>query len=122
LDIFNAVVLDLIALEREGDVIDRKLIRDSLSILESVHESNGKNEVRQLYFTVFESRFLETSRDFYRKECALLAKKSDAGIRLQHAKQRLVEEQARCRTTIPLITADKIIQVVKEEFMVAQLE
>jgi len=120
-DILNAVVLDLINMERDGDIIDRNLLRKITSMLEDLYETDEEIGDQKLYLRVFEPRYLQASRAFYRQECEKLARGSDAGTWLRHSKRRLMEEQDRCGTTVSLLTSDKIAKVVESELVMAKL-
>ncbi|KAK3902588.1 hypothetical protein C8A05DRAFT_44011 [Staphylotrichum tortipilum] len=120
-DILNAVVLDLINMERDGDIVDRNLVRDATSMLEAIYETDDEPENAKLYLTVFEPRFLAASQLFYRIECEKLLRDADASAWLRHAQRRLREEQDRCETTLSLLTADKITKVVDQELIVAKM-
>ncbi|KAL2161651.1 hypothetical protein VTH06DRAFT_8213 [Thermothelomyces fergusii] len=120
-DILNAVVLDLINMERDGDIIDRNLLRQITSMLESLYETDEEMENTKLYLTVFEPRFLGASRDFYKNECEKLLREGDASAWLRHTQRRLREERDRCETTLSILTTDKIASVVEQELIVAKL-
>lgn len=120
-DILNAVLLDLINMERQGDVIDKLLIRQVVFMLEGLYETDAERETEKLYHTVFEVAFLKNSREFYQRECETLLRESDAGTWLRKVEKRLVEESDRCRTTISLYTAPKVTAVVDEELITSHL-
>ncbi|KAK3941102.1 Cullin-domain-containing protein [Diplogelasinospora grovesii] len=121
-DILNAVMLDMIDLEREGDIIDRHLLRKVVSMLEDLYETDDELESQKLYLTVFEPRYLHASRLFYRKECEKLLRDADASTWLRHAQRRLAEERDRCGTTVSYLTTEKITRVVEQELVMAKLE
>ncbi|KAH8814929.1 Cullin [Xylogone sp. PMI_703] len=116
-DILNSVLLDQISMEREGDIIDKNLIRSCVYMLEGLYETDEENENEKIYLTVFEVEFLKASRIFYEKECLALLRESDASEWLRQTKKRLVEESDRCRTTISQLTDAKIATVVEEELI-----
>ncbi|TVY27906.1 Cullin-3-B [Lachnellula hyalina] len=120
-DILNSVILDQIGMEREGDVINRNLIRSNIYMLEGLYESDDETENEKLYLTVFEIEFLKASRNFYQKECQTLLRESDASSWLRQTKKRLLEEEDRCQTTISNLTAPKIAKVVEEEMVSSHL-
>ncbi|KAL2154513.1 hypothetical protein VTH82DRAFT_3189 [Thermothelomyces myriococcoides] len=120
-DILNAVVLDLINMERDGDIIDRNLLRQITSMLESLYETDEEIENTKLYLTVFEPRFLSASRDFYKNECEKLLREGNASAWLRHTQRRLREERDRCETTLSILTTDQIASVVEQELIVAKL-
>ena len=121
-DIVNHVVLDLIDMERDGDVIDRTLLRAITNMLEVLYETDEEQENQKLYLTVFEPRFIIRSTAFYKTECQKLLRESDAGTWLRHTQRRLAEEHERCNTTISPMTCDKIAKVLETELICAHLD
>ncbi|KAL2270270.1 hypothetical protein VTJ83DRAFT_2454 [Remersonia thermophila] len=120
-DLVNAVILDLINMERDGDIIDRNLVRQITAMLESLYETDEELENAKLYLTDFEPRFLEASRTFYQNECEKLLRDGNASTWLRHTQRRLREEQERCDTTLSILTTEKIANVVEQELIVAHL-
>lgn len=120
-DILNSVILDQIGMEREGDVINRHLIRSVVYMLEALYETDDENESDKLYLTVFEPAFLAASKKFYQAECQTLLRDSPASTWLRQAKKRLDEESDRCNTTISNFTAKKIQKVVEQELVSSHL-
>ncbi len=120
-DILNAVVLDLINMERDGDIVDRNLIRHITSMLEALYETDDELENAKLYLTVFEPRFLIASQIFYKAECEKLLREGNASSWLRHTQRRLREEQDRCDTALSILTSDNIAKVVEDELIVAKL-
>ncbi|CAM1506650.1 Fc.00g062910.m01.CDS01 [Cosmosporella sp. VM-42] len=121
MDILISVILDQIDMEREGDIIDRNLIRSCSRMLSCLYENEEENENDKLYLTVFEPRFLENSKEFYERECEKLLRESDASSWLRHTQQRLKEEIDRCGTTIELETLPKVTKVIDQQLIVAHL-
>jgi cullin 3 len=121
-DILNSVILDHIQMEREGDVIDKNLIRSCIYMLEGLYETDDENENEKLYMTAFEQEFLRASQQFYQDECLTLLRESDAGSWLRQTQKRLVEEADRCRTTISQLTESKIARVVENELIGSHLQ
>ncbi|OBT57897.1 hypothetical protein VE04_02033 [Pseudogymnoascus sp. 24MN13] len=120
-DILNSVLLDMIQMEREGDVIDKNLVRSCMYMLEGLYETDEDDENEKLYLTVFEPKFLNSSRAFYQKECMMLLRESDAGTWLRQTQKRLMEEADRCKTTISPLTAQKIAEVIDTEMIGSHL-
>lgn len=120
-DILNSVVLDMISMERDGDVIDKAIIRSCIYMLEGLYESDEENESDKLYLTTFEPAFLNASRDFYQKECAALLRDSDASTWLRQTRRRLLEEETRTQTTISMLTSQKIAKVLESEMISSHL-
>ena len=121
-DILNSVLLDQLGMERDGDVINKNLIRSVVYMLEGLYESDEENEHEKLYLTVFEIEFLKASKQFYQKECSLLLQDSDASTWLRQTVKRLAEEEIRCQTTISMLTAPKITKVVENEMISSHLQ
>jgi cullin 3 len=121
-DILNSVILDQIQMEREGDVIDKNLIRSCIYMLEGLYESDDELDTEKLYLTVFEPTFLAATQDFYRKECETLLRESDASSWLRQTQRRLVEENDRCITTIGKGSVDKLTKVVEVELIASHLQ
>lgn len=121
-DILNSVILDQIQMEREGDVIDKNLIRSCSYMLEGLYEGDEELDIQRLYLTVFEPAFLVASREFYRNECETLLRESDASSWLRQTQKRLNEESDRCKTTISELSLKKIIGVVEVELIGSHLQ
>ncbi|KAK0624751.1 putative ubiquitin-protein [Bombardia bombarda] len=121
-DILSAVSLDLINMERDGDIIDRNLLRNITSMLEDLYETDEEIAKQKLYLTVFEPQYIRNSKEFYNKECGKLLQESDASTWLRHTQRRLNEEQERCDTTLSILTTDKIANVVESELISAKLD
>jgi cullin 3 len=121
-DILNSVILDQIRMEREGDVIDKNVIRSCVYMLEGLYETDEDREDEKLYLTVFEPVFLDASRAFYQAECESLLREADASSWLRQTQRRLVEEADRCRTTISQLTEDRILKVVEDELIASHIQ
>jgi cullin 3 len=115
--LLNHVILELIRMERDGDVIDKHLIKDCVYMLEGLYEGQMETDDNRLYVVSFEGIFLQTSRDFYRAESELMLRESDAGGYCRHTRRRIVEEQDRCRSTLAESTTPKIEKVVEDELI-----
>ncbi|KAF2134804.1 Cullin-domain-containing protein [Dothidotthia symphoricarpi CBS 119687] len=117
LGLLNHVVLDQIQMERDGDVIDKHLIKSCVWMLEGLHEDETESEEQRLYNVSFEKEYLETSRTFYKTESELLLRDSDAGAYCRHARRRIYEEDERCKQTLSESTGPKIQKVVEDELI-----
>jgi cullin 3 len=119
--ILISVMLDQINMERQGDVIDRTLIRSCSRMLSVLYNDHKENESEKLYLLHFEVDFLKNSEAFYAEECQRLLRDADAGAWLRHTDRRLDEEEARCGTTIELETFPKIARVIEEQLILKNL-
>ncbi|KNG50529.1 cullin-domain-containing protein [Stemphylium lycopersici] len=117
LGLLNHIVLDQIQMERDGDVIDKQLIKSCVWMLEGLHEGEMESEEQRLYNTSFEKEYLDTSSIFYRGESELLLRDSHAGAYCKHARRRIYEEDERCKQTLLESTGPKIQKVVEDELI-----
>lgn len=117
LGLLNHVILEQIQMERDGDVIDKHLIKSCVHMLDGLHADDLESDDQRLYHVSFEREYLATSRDFYRAESADMLRESDAGAYCKRAKQRIHEEQDRCRATLMECTTSKIREVVEAELI-----
>lgn len=120
--LLNATIIDHINMEREGDAIDKSLLRSCVGMLESLHQTDEELEDEKLYIIDFEPEYLQKSREFYKIECEKLLQEADARTWLLYTQRRLQEEEGRCMTTISPMTKDRIAKVLDEELILAHLE
>lgn len=121
-DVINAVVLDLINMDRKGDVIDKNLVKRLLQMYEQLAETDDLADDDRLYLTTFEPAYLEDSKRFYAQEVDQLLREGDAGTWLRHTSRRLVEEEDRCETTVSKLSLTKIVKVVDDELISNHLD
>ncbi|KAF7502454.1 hypothetical protein GJ744_005800 [Endocarpon pusillum] len=119
--ILESAILDMIAMERKNEIIDRPLIRACICMLEELYETFQEEESSKLYLTSFEPKFLESSRVFYHREGQNLVANADAGTFCRHARKRLREEDERCQQTLSTLTDQKIKSVVDKELIGAHI-
>lgn len=116
-DVLVSVILGQVRLEREGDLIDKTLIRSCVYLLESLYETDEEDESTKLYLTAFEPDFLSASRAFYHAEGQTLLRNVDAGSYCRHVKRRISEESDRCHSTLSALTLPKIKAVIDKELV-----
>lgn len=121
-NVINAVVLDLINMERKGDIIDRNLIKRLLAMYESLAETDEMTDGNRLYLTTFEPSYIKDSGAFYAEEADRLMEESDAGVWLRHTERRLQEEIDRCESTVSRLSTPKIIRVIEDELISRHLD
>lgn len=117
LSLLNEVILSQIQMERDGDVIDKHLIKSCVYMLECLHADKLESEDQRLYNVYFEKAYLDTSRLVYREEAERLLREADAGGYCRHARRRIYEEEERCKSTLIESTMPKIQKVVEEELI-----
>ena len=115
--VLNAVILDQVRMDREGDIIDKSLLKSCVYMLEGLYETEEEEEHLKLYLTSFEPEFLRASEEFYQHEGSALLLDADAGTFCKHAKKRVSEEEDRCRSTLSPLTLGKIKLVVETELI-----
>jgi len=121
LEILNGIILEQIAMERDGDIIDKSLIKSCVYMLEALHESVEESEESRLYLTAFEKGYLDASRDFYREEGNKLIAQADAATYCRHTLNRIYQEQNRCKSTLSETTTPKIVNVVEDELILNKI-
>lgn len=121
LAVLEKVMLDMIQMERSGELIDRPLIRACAYMLEGLYTTYTEDENSKLYLTSFEPKFLEASKSFYRAEGQAFVANGDASSFCSQARKRLKEEEQRCQQTLSMLTEPKIKTVVDSEFISAHL-
>ena len=119
--ILTNVILDQIRMERDGDIIDKQLIKACVYMLEGLYESVAETEDAKLYITSFEEEFLRSSRTFYKNEAESLLSETNAGAYCKHTTRRIKEEEDRCRSTLSEATLPKITKVVEDELIMHRL-
>ncbi len=111
--ILNAVILEQVRMDREGDLIDKSLLKSCVYMLEGLYETEEEDENMKLYLTSFEPEYLRASEEFYSQEGSRLLLDADAGTFSRHARKRINEEEDRCRSTLSPLTLSKIRAVVE---------
>ena len=120
--ILSAVILDQIDMDRNGEIIDRHLLRNCIAMLESLYRTDDEEEEDKLYLTMFEPQYLAATQAFYRAECERLLRGGDALVWLNRTNNRLREERDRCGHSISQETIAKVQRVVEKELVVAHLK
>ena len=119
--ILYSVILDQVQMERDGDIIDRALIRSCVYMLEGLYETDEEEESMKLFLTSFEPAFLQASEEFYAVQGQEMLRQGDAAAFCRHTKKRIAEESDRCRSTLSPLTLPKIMAVIHakmiKEFM-----
>jgi len=110
----KVLLLANIKAEREGELVDRSLLRGTLSMLVDLGiEGTG------VYEEDFERAFLETTRAFYRAESQDVISKNTCPVFMMKAEERLLEEQGRVMHYLDRSTEGKLRGIVEEELVKA---
>lgn len=102
----------MIRLERDGNQINRNLIRHCVGMLENLYETD--EESSNLYQISFEPAFLHASEKFYTEEGQALASALDTPGFCRKALSRIHEEAERCQVTLLQQTTDKIHSAIDD--------
>ncbi|GAA0171568.1 ubiquitin-protein ligase [Lithospermum erythrorhizon] len=105
----QSTLLDLVRLERCGEVINRGLMRNIIKMLMDLGPS--------VYEEDFEIPFLSVSADFYRVESQQFIECCDCGEYLKRSETRLNEEIERVSHYLDPKSESKITNVIKNEMV-----
>ncbi|GMH32280.1 hypothetical protein BSKO_00114 [Bryopsis sp. KO-2023] len=104
-------LLTLIDLERNGDAVDRSLLKSLLSMF----------SLLGTYESGFQDQFLSRTTQFYRREVDAMMGSVDVPEYLQHCERRLTEEYERSEHYLDRITRKPLIQVVEHQILEKQM-
>lgn len=117
LDLILSTLLLNVHIERHGHDIDRFSLRQIVTMLQNLYDSNEEAESTRLYLTHFEPRYLEESRNFYASEGIQFLEMGDSINFCRQAQRRLDEEEKRCDLALVSATAPKVQSVVDDHFI-----
>ncbi|KAK9710592.1 hypothetical protein K7432_008351 [Basidiobolus ranarum] len=110
-----SVLLQQIQREREGEMIDRGVIKTTIDMLLDLVDD--VSTVSTVYQVDFESKFLDASAQFYRVEGQTLIGACDASEYLKKSEKRLVEEEQRSQHYLYSGTEPKIRAIIEKELL-----
>ncbi|KAK2868506.1 hypothetical protein Q7C36_000377 [Tachysurus vachellii] len=105
-------LLDMIARERKGEVVDRGALRNTCQMLMVLGL-----EYRSVYQEVFETPFLEMSAEFYQMESQKFLAENSASVYIRKVEARLNEEIERVMYCLDKSTEASILEVVEWELI-----
>ncbi|MBN3297442.1 CUL4B protein, partial [Amia calva] len=105
-------ILLLIERERNGEAIDRSLLRSLLSMLSDLQAS-----ILEIYQDSFEQRFLEETNRLYAAEGQRLMQEREVPEYLHHVNKRLEEEADRVITYLDQSTQKPLIATVEKQLL-----
>nr|XP_009861436.1 cullin-3 isoform X2 [Ciona intestinalis]XP_018671258.1 cullin-3 isoform X1 [Ciona intestinalis] len=108
----QSTLLELVAKERRGEVVDRGAVRNTCMMLMTV-SLNG----RDVYEEEFEKGFLNQSSEFYRRESQKFLVENSASVYLKKVEARIEEEAERARHYLDPSTEPEIIAVLERELI-----
>jgi cullin 3 len=107
------IIINQIKNERNGQNIDRNIIKPVVGMLESLPESL-RDEGTSIYTSEFEPRFLQASKEYFETAAnSLLEIESDASIYIHKTKMWLNQESERCNIFLSDRTRVKLMPLVE---------
>ncbi|XP_041988846.1 cullin-3 isoform X2 [Aricia agestis] len=111
-DHLRQTLLELVARERRGEVVDRLAIRNACQMLMVL----GINS-RAVYEEDFEKPFLHQSAEFYRMESQKFLAENSAAVYIARVESRIGEEAERARHYLDDSTEPRVIAVLEHELI-----
>ncbi|CAF4761246.1 unnamed protein product [Pieris macdunnoughi] len=111
-DHLRQTLLELVARERRGEVVDRLAIRNACQMLMVL----GINS-RAVYEEDFEKPFLHQSAEFYRMESQKFLAENSAAVYIARVEARISEEAERARHYLDESTEPRIVAVLEHELI-----
>ncbi|XP_047986843.1 cullin-3-B isoform X1 [Leguminivora glycinivorella] len=111
-DHLRQTLLELVARERRGEVVDRLAIRNACQMLMVL----GINS-RAVYEEDFEKPFLHQSAEFYRMESQKFLAENSAAVYIARVEARIGEEAERARHYLDESTEPRVVAVLEHELI-----
>uniref|UniRef100_A0A674C0M1 Cullin 3 n=1 Tax=Salmo trutta TaxID=8032 RepID=A0A674C0M1_SALTR len=111
-DHLRQTLLDMIARERKGEVVDRGAIRNACQMLMILGL-----EGRSVYEEDFEAPFLEMSAEFFQMESQKFLAENSASVYIKKVEARINEEIERVLHCLDKTTEEPIVKVVERELI-----
>lgn len=112
------LLLDMVARERRGEVVDRGALREACAMLMTL----SIDDSRRVYVDDFEDPFLEQSREFYKVESERFLAENSASVYIKKVEQRIIEEADRAKHYLDPSTEKQIVRVIEEELIQKHLK
>lgn len=111
-DQLRLTLLDMVAHERKGNVVDRADIKKACQMLMTL----GMND-RSVYQKEFEDPFIDMSREFYQLESQNLLSENNASVYIKQADARIIEEIERVFHCFDKSTREPLLELLKQELI-----
>ncbi|KAG5436949.1 hypothetical protein PCANB_001359 [Pneumocystis canis] len=109
------IILNQIHLERQGNKVDKSLIRSCANMFNSIPDTT--NEKKTIFESELEIYILLETREFYVKESKRLLELLNISEYLIHCEKYIEEEHIRAKNCFPVETESKIKRIVQEEMI-----
>ncbi|KAE9529265.1 hypothetical protein AGLY_011941 [Aphis glycines] len=111
-DHLRMTLLNMIKLERKGEVVDRIAIKNACQMLMILGITG-----RIVYEEDFEKPFLEQSAEFYKMESQKFLDENSACIYIRKVESRIIEESDRAKHYLDDSTESRIVEVIEIELI-----
>uniref|UniRef100_A0A2S2P2L0 Cullin-3 n=2 Tax=Schizaphis graminum TaxID=13262 RepID=A0A2S2P2L0_SCHGA len=111
-DHLRMTLLNMIKLERKGEVVDRIAIKNACQMLMILGITG-----RIVYEEDFEKPFLEQSAEFYKMESQKFLDENSACIYIRKVESRIIEESDRAKHYLDDSTESRIVEVIEVELI-----
>lgn len=111
-DHLRMTLLNMIKLERKGEVVDRIAIKNACQMLMILGITG-----RIVYEEDFEKPFLEQSAEFYKMESQKFLDENSACIYIRRVESRIIEESDRAKHYLDDSTESRIVEVIEVELI-----
>ncbi|KAK7089946.1 cullin-3-like [Littorina saxatilis] len=111
-DHLRATLLDMVAKERRGEVVDRGAVKNACQMLMILGIDS-----RSVYEEDFEKPFLDQSAEFYRLESQKFLAENSASVYIKKVEARINEEAERATHYLDKSTEDPVVRVLEEELI-----
>ncbi|XP_031623522.1 cullin-3 isoform X1 [Contarinia nasturtii] len=111
-DHLRKTLLDMVMLERKGEVIDHLAIKNACQMLTVLGIDS-----RWVYEEDFERPFLTQSASFYKMESQKFLSENNASVYIKKVESRIMEESERAKLYLDKDTEPRIVKVVEDELI-----
>ncbi|CAF3406218.1 unnamed protein product [Rotaria socialis] len=116
-DHLRQTLLDMVAKERRGELIEKSAVKNACQMLMSLGLDN-----RSVYADDFETPFLLQSAEFYRLESQKLLAENSASVYIRKVATRISEEAERAVHYLDKSTEERIVRVLEDELITKHLK
>lgn len=111
-DHLRSTLLEMVAKERRGEVVDRGAVKNACQMLMVLGIDS-----RVVYEEDFERPFLEQSADFYRMESQKFLAENSASVYIKKVEARINEEAERATHYLDKTTEEPVVKVLEDELI-----
>ncbi|KAK0060948.1 cullin-3-B [Biomphalaria pfeifferi] len=111
-DHLRSTLLDMVAKERRGEVVDRGAVKNACQMLMILGIDS-----RGVYEEDFEKPFLEQSAEFYRLESQKFLAENSASVYIKKVEARINEEAERAKHYLDKSTEEPVVEVLEAELI-----